>query len=229
NAELERFTYTVSHDLKGPLFTIKGFLGYLEKDALRGDAERLEQDVQSIRGAADKMQRLLEELLELSRIGHQLNPPEEVAFGELAREARDLLAAQIAERGAEVAIAADLPVVTGDRTRLLQTLQNLVGNAVRYMGDQPAPRIEIGIRDDAGERVFTVRDNGIGIDPQHHEKVFGLFERLDAETEGTGIGLAVVKRVVEVHGGRIWVESQGRGHGSTFCFTVPDAAREGDE
>ena len=125
-------------------------------------------------------------------------------------------------------IAPDLPPVTGDRLRLVEVYQNLIENAVKYMGDQPAPRVEVGTRHDAetGETVFYVADNGMGIDPRYQRKVFGLFERLDAGTEGTGVGLALVTRIVEVHGGRVWVESEGRGKGSTFCFTLPVADAE---
>ncbi len=221
NAELERFVYTVSHDLKSPLITIRGFLGMLEKDAAAGDAERMRNDVERIRAASGRMACLLDELLELSRIGRVTNAPELFALGDVAREAVEQVAGEIAGRGAEIVIAPELPAVVGDRQRLLEVLQNLVANAVRYMGDQPRPKVEIGARSDGVETVFFVRDNGIGIDPCYHQKIFGLFERLQAETEGTGIGLALVKRIVEVHGGRVWVESEGAGRGASFCFTLP--------
>ena len=220
NAELERFTYTVSHDLKSPLVTIKGFLGLLEKDAVAGDFDRMRADAERIKGAAETMNRLLDELLELSRVGRQINPPENVVLGELARLAVELLAGQIAERGVEVEIASDLPVIAGDRVRLLEVFQNLLANAVKFMGDQTGPRVEVGVRREDGEHVVYVRDNGIGIDPRYQDKVFGLFERLDGHVEGTGVGLALVKRIVELHGGRIWIESPGVGCGSTFCFTL---------
>ncbi|MCP3906348.1 MAG: hypothetical protein GY715_22225 [Planctomycetes bacterium] len=148
----------------------------------------------------------------------------------------------IAERGVDVEVAADLPVVCVDRVRLLEALRHLLANAVQYLGDSPAPRVEVGVRQVGTQEVeppiFYVRDNGMGIDPRYHDKVFGLFERLDPEaSEGTGIGLALVKRIVEVHGGRIWVESvtpeggkrkEGDGRGSTFCFTLPGAGRRQD-
>ena len=105
--------------------------------------------------------------------------------------------------------------------RLREVLENLIDNAAKYMGDQKSPSIEIGVRDE-DEPVFYVKDNGIGIEPQYLQKVFGLFEKLDPTSEGTGIGLALIKRIIEVHGGRIWVESDGLGKGSTFCFTLPD-------
>ena len=221
NAELERFTYTVSHDLKSPLVTIKGFLGLLRQDAAAGDTQRMERDIEQIAAAADTMGQLLSELLELSRIGHQMNPPEEISLTDLAHEAAALVAVQIKEAGVVVEIDRKMPKVYGDRMRLLEVYQNLIDNAVKFMGDQPGPRIEVGAQQRDGETIFYVRDNGIGIDPPYHENVFGLFNRLNQDTEGTGIGLALVRRIVEVHEGRIWVESEGDGHGSTFCFTLP--------
>jgi len=220
NAEMERFTYTVSHDLKSPLITIRGFLGLLEQDAIRGNVECMQTDIAYIHTAAATMQRLLDELLELSRIGRVVHPLTEIPLSALAHEAVTLVAGQIAARGVQVHIAPDLPVVVGDRPRLLEVLQNLVDNAVKFMGTQPTPQIEIGCRPEEKKTVYYVQDNGVGIDPQYHEKVFGLFERLEPESDGTGIGLALVKRIIEVHGGRIWVESAGQGCGSTFCFTL---------
>ena len=179
----------------------------------------MEDDLACISNAADKMDQLLKEVLELSRIGRLVNPPVRVSLEELAREALKLASGQVKEKGVQVAISPDLPTVFGDRLRLREVLQNLIDNAVKYMGDQSRPRIEIGSYRDGNETVCYVRDNGIGIDPRYHEKVFGLFNQLDQAVEGSGIGLALVKRIVEVHGGRIWVESEGPGHGSTFCFT----------
>jgi signal transduction histidine kinase len=227
SAEMERFTYTVSHDLKSPLITIQGFLGLLEKDAMAGDIAQMQTDITYIRAAATTMQRLLNELLELSRIGRVVNPLTEVSLRELAQEAVTLVSGQITARGVQVHIAPDLPVVVGDRPRLLEVLQNLLDNAVKFMGTQPQPCIHFGVRRDAQETVCYVRDNGIGIEPRYHEKVFGLFERLDSASDGTGIGLTLVKRIIEVHGGRMWVESAGEGHGSTFCFTLPRQSASG--
>jgi PAS domain S-box-containing protein len=221
NAELERFTYTVSHDLKSPLITIRGFLGFLEKDAADGDAERLKRDLERIRAATGTMGRLLDELLELSRIGRLMNLPEKVRLTELGKEAVEMLDGSIAAAGVEVKIDPWLPTVEGDRQRLLEVYQNLIDNAVKFMGDQEEPRVEIGQRPDGDGVVLWVRDNGIGIDPRYKERVFQLFERLEPDRfEGTGIGLALVKRIVEVHGGRIWIESDGPGRGTTLCFTL---------
>ena len=221
NAELERFVYTVSHDLKSPLITIHGFLGMLERDITAGDAERARQDMARIRGASSKMALLLDELLELSRIGRVANEPEEVSTNELVREALDQVSGEISDRGTEILVAPDLPTVLGDRQRLVTVFQNLIANAVNYMGDQPRPRVEIGYRSGGRQAAFFVRDNGMGIAPCYHDKIFGLFERLQQETKGTGVGLALVRRIVGVHGGRIWVESEGEGRGSTFYFTLP--------
>lgn len=232
NAELERFVYTVSHDLKSPLITIKGFLGFLEQDILSGDIEQIKNDTSRIANAADRMQQLLDELLELSRIGRVSNPIQEIALVALAHEAVEIVAGQLAQRGVQVKIAPDLPVVYGDRPRLSEVMQNLIDNAVKYMGNQLHPQIEIGAaQTDRGLATF-VRDNGIGIEPRYHDRIFGLFEKLDPTTNGTGIGLTIVKRIIETHGGQIWVESEGGGRGSTFYFTlahVPDERARSEE
>jgi PAS domain S-box-containing protein len=223
NAELERFTYTVSHDLKSPLITIRGFLGFLEKDAQAGNLDRLRADIQRISDATSRMQRLLDDLLELSRVGRLLNPAREIPFEAIAREAVELVRGRLAARGIQVEIAPNLPMVYGDRTRLIEVVQNLVDNAAKFMGDQPEPRIIIGVLGDeqAEMPIFFVQDNGTGIDPQYHERIFGLFNKLDTQSEGTGVGLALVKRIINMHGGHIWVESEGPGQGSTFLFTLP--------
>jgi PAS domain S-box-containing protein len=221
NEELERFTYTVSHDLKSPLVTISGFLGFLEQDAIAGNLERLKEDRQRIGEAVVKMQRLLNELLELSRVGRMMNLPQTLAFSELVEEAMDIVHGRLEAGGVQVQTQPNLPSIYGDKPRLVEVLQNLIDNAAKYMGDQPVPLIEIGQRgEESGKPVFYIRDNGIGISPEHHERIFGLFNKLDVRSEGTGVGLALVKRIVEVHGGRIWIESQA-GRGSTFFFTLP--------
>ena len=221
NAELERFTYTVSHDLKSPLVTITGFLGYLEQDALAGNAERVKSNMNRISGAARKMQALLNDLLELSRIGRLMNSPEDIPFNEIVHEAVDRVHGRLDEINATIEIQWDLPVVNGDRLRLVEVVQNLIDNAAKYTNPTSRARIEIGTKtDEHNSIVFYVRDNGIGIAPNYHENIFGLFNKLNATSEGTGIGLTLVKRIIEVHGGRIWVESD-TGQGATFYFTLP--------
>ena len=223
NTELEQFTYTVSHDLKAPIITIKGFLGYLEEDALGGKQDRLRRDIVRISEAVDKMHLLLNELLELSRIGRMMNPPEPIEFCGLADEALSLVQGRLQAGRVKVEVISDPIFVRGDRRRLLEVLQNLIDNAAKFMGPQPAPLVEIGRDGYKNDMpVFFVSDNGIGIAPEHHERIFGLFNKLDPLAEGTGIGLALVRRIVEYHGGTIWVESAA-GRGATFYFTLPAA------
>lgn len=226
NAELERFAYTVSHDLTNPLFTLKGYLGFLEKHTESGDIDRIATDLGPMKSAAGKMQQLLDDLLKITRIGRVANTPQRIALTELAEEAVELVAGDVEARRAEVLISRRLPVVEGDRPRILEVFQNLVDNALKFMGDQAEPRIEIGATLSDGFVVCYVRDNGIGIDPRYHEKVFSIFDQLDPETGGTGIGLALVKRIVEEHGGCVWVESEGLGRGSTFFVRIPESLSE---
>jgi len=225
NDELNRFTYAVSHDLRSPLVTIRTFQGQLEQDLRSQDAARIEMDLGYIRNAADKMSRLLDELLRLSRVGRIMNPSEEAPLQAVVKEALDLVAGRITARGVQVDLTEEPVVVTGDRTRLVEVFMNLVDNAAKFMGDQPAPRVEIGVEQVGEELALFVRDNGIGIDPRLQPMLFGLFHKLDPGSEGTGIGLALVRRIVEVHGGRIWVESEGPGKGTTFRFTLAKTRR----
>src|SRR5258706_12881036 len=225
NAELERFTYTVSHDLRSPLVTIRGFLGYLRQDAESGDLIRFDKDLARVANAVDKMQALLNDLLELSRIGRIINPPEKIPFREIVAEAIELLNGPLEENDIRMIVQEEsFPNIFGDHARLVEVMQNLVGNAAKFMGDQAHPTIEIGTDgEDADKKtIFFVRDNGIGIDHQYHERIFGLFNRLDPSIDGTGIGLTLVKRIIEIHGGRIWIQSES-GAGATFYFTLPHA------
>ena len=223
NAELERFTYTVSHDLKSPLVTITGFLSYLEADVASGKMERFKQDAERIRSAANKMYSLLGDLLELSRIGRLKNPSQVVLFEELVHNAIEIEHGQITAHNVTVSLAPNLPAVYGDPQRLSEVLQNLIDNAAKFMGSQPSPQIEIGYDGrENGFSIFFVRDNGMGIPKELQGRIFGLFDKLDPQSEGSGVGLSIVKRVVEVHGGRIWVQSEV-GKGSTFFFTLPAA------
>ena len=223
NTELEQFTYTVSHDLKAPLITIKGFLGLLEKDVLDGNIERTKRDLFRINDATEKMHQLLNELLELSRIGRIVNPSQKVSFNTIAQDAITAVQGRLDKGSVKVEIAKNLPIVNADQARLVQVLQNLLDNAAKFMGGQANPLIEIGMEgnDKDGKPIFFVKDNGKGIEPAQTERVFGLFQKLDPNLEGTGIGLALAKRIIEVHGGRIWITSEGTGHGTTVYFTLP--------
>jgi len=225
NAELERFTYTVSHDLKSPLVTIKTFLGFVEQDLDNNYPAQAKKDMVFIHKAADKMVLLLNELLELSRVGRVGNEPVRITLQELVDEALSMVAGRIAEKKVEVQVGGADVVLYGNRQRFAEIWQNLVENSVKYMGDQKAPRIDIGTEARGPDTVFFVRDNGMGIDPRYKDKVFGLFDKLDPKSEGSGLGLALVKRIVELYHGNIWFESAGDGKGTCFKFTLPEAVK----
>jgi signal transduction histidine kinase len=176
--------------------------------------------------AADKMGKLLEELLEMSRVGRIANLPVKVTFDELVEDTLSITAGRIEEKGVQVRLHKEPVTLCGDRTRLVEIWQNLVENAVKFMGDQPAPQIDIGVEWRENGTVFFVRDNGIGIEPRYQSKLFNLFEKINPKTEGTGMGLAITKRIVELYQGKIWVESKGPGEGTCFFFTLPGALKD---
>ena len=229
NSEIERFTYLAFHDLRAPLITIKGFTGALKQDLEAGRREEVHRDIGRIEAASDTMDEILSDLLEFARIGRVRRPSEDVKLEQLARQALVGLNGLLEEKNITVKIATSLPTVHGDRVRLREVFENLIENAATYTSGQREPLIEIGTRLQGDQQIIYVRDNGQGIDPRYHSRIFELFEKLDPGTPGPGIGLALTRRIIEVHGGRIWVESAGQGKGSTFCFTLPGSSSNGSE
>lgn len=222
NTEMERFTYTISHELKTPLVTIAGFAGILQSDVSEGTIEKLPDHVQQITKAVDTMSVILDELLELSRIGRVTNQYERVGLGKLARTVVETVRLQADASNVRFEILPNISEVWGDLSRLREVLKNLIGNAIKFTANRNDAHVIVGSRRQSDEEVFYVQDNGIGIDPAYQRRIFGLFERLNPKIEGTGVGLTLVQRILEDHGGRIWVESDGIGTGSTFCFTIPE-------
>ncbi len=226
NQELEGFVYTASHDLKSPLLTIQGFAGLVRQDIQDGRFDRLAEFTERIGEGVVRMRTNIDDLLQLSRVGRSIDEVEVVrptlVFRELAAEVE----MQFAEVGATITIEPDIPSVTCDPVRLRDALQNLLGNALRH-GRCPDRELHIslgGVRRGELIRLF-VADNGPGVPPEYHERVFSLFQRLASDVEGTGIGLAIVKRIAEVHGGGAGLE-ETPGGGATFFIELPIKPRE---
>jgi signal transduction histidine kinase len=219
--EVEQFLYSVSHDLRSPLVTVKTFMGYLEKDMSEGNHEHLSKDIGYINGAADKMKLLLDELLELSRIDHVESTPVRISLIEMMNEVVNILAGDIKDRNIDISLPDKDMILLAERQRIIQIWQNLIENAIKYSRDDNILCIELGVQNLNNETVFYVKDNGKGIDSEYHTKIFGIFEKLDSKSPGAGLGLSMVHRIVGKYGGRIWVESEGVGKGSCFCFTLP--------
>jgi PAS domain S-box-containing protein len=225
NKELEQFAYVVSHDLQEPLRMVSSYTQLLKrryKDKLDRDAE--EFITFAVDGAA-RMQRLIMDLLMYSRVGTRGKPPHPTDCGQVLAQALANLSTAVAESQA-VVTSDDLPSIMADETQMVQLFQNLIGNAIKFHGDR-LPRIHLSARQEEDGWLFSVKDNGIGIDPAQGERIFVVFRRLHQRDEypGTGIGLAICKKIVERHGGRIWVEPNPDS-GSTFYFTVPSRGGE---
>jgi signal transduction histidine kinase len=212
-AELRGFADMVAHDLREPVTGIAHLVTLLER---RAETPPDPAVLDLLRASTERARGLIDGVLAYARAGQLEAEP--VALGALMQDVAADLRPRLEEAAATLDVA-ELPEVRGDARQLRRLLQNLVGNAVKFRGEQP-PRVEVFAHDDREAWVVTVRDNGPGVDPDHASRIFRMFARVDSETEGTGIGLAVCRRVVEAHGGRIWVEP-AEGGGSAFRFTLP--------
>lgn len=221
NRELERFAYVASHDLRQPLRMITGYMSLLQKRL----GESLDEENASFfsfaSDGAKRMDRMIRDLLDYSRIGRG-HDKESVDLNQVAAQAVENLKPAIAENAAVVSVEPGLPVVIAVRSEIERLIQNLVGNALKFHAPDRPPRVELGCRDDGKNWVLWVRDNGIGIDPKDHDRLFAIFQRLVPQDryDGTGIGLASVRKIAENHGGRVWVESE-LGQGATFLVALP--------
>jgi PAS domain S-box-containing protein len=221
NIELQQFAYIASHDLQSPLRSISGFVQLLKLEYEGKLDEQAGDWIGRTVEAVEQMQTIIRDVLAYSRVESRSLPFAPTPFLDVFNDAVALLESSIHDAGGQVSCS-KLPVVMGDRSQLVQLMQNLIGNGLKYHGDK-SPHVHVSAERNGTEWTFSVRDNGIGIDPKYYERVFEIFKRLHDQKEypGTGIGLAVCRRVVTRHGGRIWLESEA-GHGSVFHFTLPE-------
>jgi PAS domain S-box-containing protein len=223
NLELDSFVYTASHDLRAPLRAISSFASFLEEDNRDQLGETGRDHLQEIRKGIERMTKLIDDLLTLSKISRLQNPYEAMDMNALVESARKRIEFDLKEKNTKLRIQPNLPTVYCDRIKMEEVFVNLLNNAVKfYSKSSQAPEIEVGCLETEDEYQFYVADNGIGIEPRFHEQIFGLFKRLHTqeEYEGTGAGLNIVKRIIEDHKGRVWVESD-LGKGAKFIFTIP--------
>ena len=218
NEEMSQFVYTVSHDLKSPLVTCRGFVGLMREDLAEGRVEDLQDSINRLESATNRMSDLIEGLLHLSRLGAVRNESESVDLNILIRSISTDLEERFEQAGAQLVVADELPTVVADPVRLGEVIDNLLTNAVKYGCPNTGMQVEIQAETISDGFRLSVRDHGPGIAPEYHEQVFSLFERLQTTGEGTGVGLAIVRRIAELHGGRAWVELPADG-GAMFVAT----------
>lgn len=226
NKEMESFIYTVSHDLKSPLITIKGFLSFLEKDFTSHNTEQFGKDLQKIGNATHRMHDILEDLLQLSRIGRVISDPETFYMHSILKELQVMLSGIIKESNAQISFPEEMPECYGDKNRIREIWQNLIENAIKYKHPQEEPMIEISFQKVNNQIIYSVQDNGIGIPDAQKEKVFDLFEKINPESAGTGIGLARVKKIIDLYHGKIWIENKQGEQGSIFKFYLSSNQRK---
>jgi len=220
NEELERFLYTATHDLKTPLVTIHGFGELLESDLKEGNIKEAKESLKKIKKATRRMDDIIESVLKIGRLGWKKTPITNTDFNTLIKKIVNDLEIYRAKNSIEIVVSPGMPILSVEKDKIGEVFSNLITNAIEHMGTPPNPKIEIGSKKTKDAHHFYVKDNGVGIAPEYHEKIFETFEKLDNKDAGTGVGLAIVKKIVEDHDGRAWVDS-ALGEGATFWFSLP--------
>ena len=229
NKELEDFTHTISHDFKSPLITIEGFANMLKDNLSEMNVNGMDENtdyLNFISNSADKMRHMMDETLKLSKMGKFVSPPKEIPYDNIIQEAMDFMHGEIVKNEVEISKAKNLPIVCVDKIRIIELLTNLIGNSIKYSKKDEKPMIEIGhiindkSNESSGYAIFYVKDNGIGISKKNQEQVFELFYQTSDDNVGSGAGMAIVRKIVESHGGKVWVESEIN-KGTTIFYTLP--------
>lgn len=220
--EMSHFIYTVSHDLKSPIITINSFSRMIEEDVAKGNSQDLHKDVEFIRKSAERLSTLLDSLLEVGRIGRAQLNPKLCNLSDLIIEASGFVKGRLMQTGTVLRKIPEMVFLEVDHDRMIQVLQNLLENAAKYRNPEGDSWVEITMEKRISEWIIVVRDNGIGIPSERISTVFNLFEKVDRSSPGSGIGLALARRIIEMHRGRIWAESLGVGQGTSFCIALPN-------
>lgn len=228
NQEMKQFVYTVSHDLKSPLVTCQGYITLMQEDYRRKDYDSMLESSEQIAAACRSIGTTIEGLLELSQIGLKLGTLQNVEVADMLDELQRAMAHRLKQAGAELRVQHDLPAVLADRRALSRAFENLVSNALKYGCRDKGAVISIGAVETGEALSYFVKDNGPGIPRRYHEKIFQLFERIEPGDDGSGIGLATVAKIMQVHNGRAWVESEP-GKGATFWLSFPRMLAEAAE
>jgi PAS domain S-box-containing protein len=221
NEELERFTYTVSHDLKAPLHTIQGFAQEIQESIAENDYSHVSDYLSRIQNGARRMGEMLQDLIKLARLGHVANAFGPISLNNTLAEVQDAVAGLLSTHHVALDVSPSLPTIQGCSIRLHELFQNLIENAIKFRLRDGSARIEVGVEESPTKWSVFVKDNGIGVAPAHQKTIFGLFQKLNPKSEGSGIGLSLVSRIAQMHKAQVNIESAGEGRGCTFWLHFP--------